>query len=184
MARFVTISQRDIHDFLARKGFEPITGLNNTKELVYGKIVAPRICLRVYTSVVNGRTRANGRDAIRCVLVTRVNNDTKIIGSDRRVHRVEGWRANLDQRLDNWQEQLGPACPRCGTPTIRKKARKFDFWGCCRFPDCKGSVPVATGPDDADPALAEERRLDLIFQQAEIAQEQRAFEWKLRRDGG
>ena len=34
----------------------------------------------------------------------------------------------------------GPGkCPQCGSDTIFKSGRNGDFYGCTRFPDCKGS---------------------------------------------
>jgi hypothetical protein len=152
MAQSVVISRRDIHDFLARKGFSPIT-LPGTREAVYGKVVRKAsedatgrgvtICLRVYTSVEGDQTRDNGKDAIRCVLVAKIDDAVKIIGGDRRVHRVVGWRGNLESRLDNWEEMLGPSCPSCGCYTIRNaNGRRGPFWGCCRYPVCRGLIPM------------------------------------------
>ncbi len=40
-----------------------------------------------------------------------------------------------------------PRCPKCGSPMIRRKTRAGDypareFWGCIRFPECRGMVPL------------------------------------------
>lgn len=40
-----------------------------------------------------------------------------------------------------------PLCPRCGGPMARKTARRGasagqDFWGCNRFPQCRGTRPA------------------------------------------
>lgn len=32
-----------------------------------------------------------------------------------------------------------PTCPRCGSPMRRRSGRYVQFWGCSRFPDCKGT---------------------------------------------
>ncbi len=37
--------------------------------------------------------------------------------------------------------EFGPVCPKCGSHTV-KRYRKSDgdgFWGCCRYPTCKGT---------------------------------------------
>lgn len=149
MAKFVTIAQNDMHTFLTDRGFTPVE-IQGTRELVYGLIVDKNVCLRVYTSVVPnadnaGVSRDNGQDAIRVLLVTKMKDgQVKVIGSDRRVHRVEGWKSNLDARIANWRSQLGESCPLCSAPTVHKKSKRFDFWGCCRFPVCRGSVRVKT----------------------------------------
>jgi restriction system protein len=41
----------------------------------------------------------------------------------------------------------GPPCPLCGQPTRRRTASKGprtgqDFWGCSRYPDCRGIVDI------------------------------------------
>lgn len=145
MAIAVEISRREMHEFLTAQGFKEMM-LQGTKERVYGKVVDAKtpICLRVYTSVEGESTRGVGEDAIRCVLVTKVGNETKIIGSDKRVHRVAGWRANLQNRLDNWQDQLGPTCPKCKGMTTRKRSRRGPFWGCCKYPVCRTVQPIVT----------------------------------------
>jgi hypothetical protein len=151
MATAVHISQNDMHAFLAARDFRLIPHVPGTKELVYGKIVDKGVCLRVYTSVVPGcGSRGTGKDAIRCCLFVRDDRgQPKIIGSDKRVHRVEGWRANLALRLDNWRQQLGPACPNCGRPTVRRKSRRGPFWGCSNFPSCVSITPITHREPDA-----------------------------------
>lgn len=146
MAKAVTISRDEMHDFLTRRGFIPLT-IEGTKELVYGRLVARNLSLRVYTSIVGDTSRSVGADAIRTVLVTRVNGrgpDSKIqfVGGDRRVHRVEGWRNNLQDRLDRWQEQLGPTCPKCGQMTVCRRSNRGEFWGCSGYPKCRSILSI------------------------------------------
>src|SRR5688572_7703740 len=104
MAQSVTISRADMTDFLTARGFSevPANKLPGTKERVFAKSVDGELVLRVYTSVVGDYSRDNGKDAIRLVLVSWATGEAKIIGSEKRVHRVVGWRANLDERLASW----------------------------------------------------------------------------------
>ena len=39
----------------------------------------------------------------------------------------------------------GPTCPQCGAPTRQRTGKSGPFWSCSRYPDCKGTLPVATG---------------------------------------
>ena len=39
----------------------------------------------------------------------------------------------------------GPACPQCGAPTRQRTGKSGPFWSGSRYPDCKGTLPVATG---------------------------------------
>lgn len=36
--------------------------------------------------------------------------------------------------------EKGPACPVCGGETLRRQSRYGSFYGCVRYPDCKGTV--------------------------------------------
>ncbi|CUJ46284.1 DNA topoisomerase 3 [Achromobacter xylosoxidans] len=76
---------------------------------------------------------------------------------------IEGGQLTLDVFIDKqaaWISQLiaqygstslsikvpqGPACPQCGAPTRQRTGKSGPFWSCSRYPDCKGTLPVATG---------------------------------------
>lgn len=141
MATAVEVRWNEISDFLSKQGFQEVR-VPGTHERVMSKFVDKNLCLRVYTSVEGESSRGVGEDAIRTVLVVRINGDVKVIGADRRVHRVSGWRKNLQDRLDRWREQLGPACPKCRAATVRKRSRRGPFWGCCKYPVCKTVQPI------------------------------------------
>jgi ribosomal protein L37AE/L43A len=36
-------------------------------------------------------------------------------------------------------EELRPLCPECQTPMVERSGRYGDFWGCPRYPKCKGT---------------------------------------------
>ena len=36
----------------------------------------------------------------------------------------------------------GPQCPSCGAFMFRRMGVRGPFWGCSRFPFCKGLVPI------------------------------------------
>ncbi len=184
MATAVEISRQDMNTFLAAQGFQEIN-IPGTKERVYSKFVTKTVCLRVYTSIGGESSRDTGEDAIRTVLVTKVNDVVKIIGGDKRVHRVEGWRNNLQNRLDRWQEQLGPACPKCQSPTIRRRSRKGPFWGCCQYPNCNSVQPISeptrqppvvqSRQSQADEAWRDRMREKAAFATLERKQEAKAY---------
>ena len=70
------------------------------------------------------------------------------VGGSKRVHRVKGWKVNLQNRIDNWEELLGPLCPICGAPTVLREPKRGQTWNpfysCARYRTrgCKGSVRV------------------------------------------
>lgn len=162
-AKYTQIKETDLRKFLEDRGFIEIF-LPGTTELVYAKTYKHfvkglwelDISLRVYTSISDSHARNKGEDAIRVVAVTRrpvphkesrpmheVSMQIIPIGTSRRVHRVAGWRKNLTQRLDNWEELLQPACPICGAPMrLITMPSGVQFYGCVRYPDCKGTRKV------------------------------------------
>ena len=45
------------------------------------------------------------------------------------------------------EANIPPDCPKCGTPMVRRKARRGsnaggEFWGCKRYPGCRGTLSV------------------------------------------
>lgn len=193
MAVATVVTFPEIHAVLAPQGFVEVQ-IPGTKERVYSRFVDrdAGICQRVYTSVVGDSSRGVGEDAIRVVLVTKLKNgEVKFVGADRRVHRVAGWRENLQERINAWRDQIGPKCTACGCPTVLKKTKR-PFWGCCRYPLCrtfqdvvrsapverKVAVPAVVsndpppsewGPADEDFAMKH------AYQAAEIAAERAAY---------
>lgn len=145
-AQYVNVTQDDIEAFLQPQGFKKLT-LAGVTELVYGKRVdvdGRQLTLRVYTGInPSGNSRGVGEDAIRCTVFWRNDEGTvKMIGGSRRVHRVKGWKKNLQNRLDKFAEQLGPSCPNCNSPMVLRDGKRGEFWGCSNYPECKSTKPV------------------------------------------
>jgi len=139
MAEYYNISLQEMEDFLKPQDFLPLD-LPNTIETVFAKRVGD-FSLRIYTGInPNGNSREKGKDAIRATLWWRENDDyqPKIVGNEKRVHRVKGWKKNLQNRIDNWEEMVGPSCNLCGAPTKQRKGKYGEFYGCIRYPACKG----------------------------------------------
>jgi hypothetical protein len=129
-----------------------------TLELVYGRRVymqgdKKQLTLRIYTSIDAQGTREKGSDAIRVTLFYRgteikdgqeIPLKPKLIGGERRCHRVQGWKKNLQARIDNWPELIGPPCPKCGNPTVERESARGKFWGCVRYSTqqggCNGTI--------------------------------------------
>jgi len=144
MATYVNISKEEMTEFLEDLGFQTVE-LPRVRELVWGKIIRPRTCLRVYTGITGEDSRDVGQDAIRCTVFHKNSEgEIKLLGGSKRVHRVQGWKANLTSRIEETtrkfqQEQL---CPLCGSQMAIRVAKqsKNEFWGCTNFPTCKGTL--------------------------------------------
>ena len=141
----MNVTHDDISGFLSPQGFKKIA-VPGAVEIVYGKrvdIEGKMMTLRVYTGInPDGDSRGCGEDAIRCaVFFRKPDGSVRMIGGSKRVHRVKGWKKNLQNRLDNFAEQLGPPCPQCESPMVLRDGKRGEFWGCSGYPECKATQP-------------------------------------------
>lgn len=143
MATFTAVTSGEMDSFLSPQGFSRVE-LPGTVELVYGKRVdidGLALSLRVYTGInPNGASREKGTDAIRCNLFwRRPDGEVRKVASSARVHRVEGWRSNLQKRLEAMTVER--RCE-CGAPMVLRKSARGKFYGCAGFPECRKTAAV------------------------------------------
>lgn len=161
-AQYHNITREEMESFLLPRGFRQIFK-PGTAELLYGRRLdfqdgkkiagMPALSLVVFTGInPDGNSRTVGADAIRVAILFRDEKQNGIlpepigIGKSKRVHRVKGWRENLNDRLQNWQDLMGPKCPICGFPTRLVEPKRGQHWkafyGCVRNrrTGCRGSV--------------------------------------------
>ena len=144
MAEFYNIPKAEMEEFLQEQGFMEVL-IPGTIELVYGKRISQddlQLTLRVYTGIgPGGHSRDKGKDAIRVGLYLRTKDGQRIVrlGGSKRVHRVKGWKENLQKRLDTW-EMPKHACEKCRMPMIPRKGKNGLFLGCSGYPDCKNNL--------------------------------------------
>lgn len=141
-SKFVSISRKEMEDFLLPRGFTLIK-LENTYELVYAKRVHKdnlKLSLRVYTGILeNGISRGIGEDAIRVLLFMKRADDSIVkLSSYKRVNRIESWQENLQKRIDSWINDFpDKKCKSCKMPMILRKGKNGSFYGCSNFPSCR-----------------------------------------------
>lgn len=87
----------------------------------------------------------------------RFTEEAKAFASGRNIELIDGQR--LEQMVASVQnptqsrETAGavassaPACPKCNSPMVKRTAKQGpnaggQFWGCSRYPDCKGTRPI------------------------------------------
>ncbi|MDP3768836.1 MAG: 3'-5' exonuclease, partial [Dehalococcoidia bacterium] len=101
--------------------------------------------IRCYTSIPVGsdRVRDCAEDSIRLVLLGPGACGLVPVGEKEPwVCRTKGWRATLAKRVAGLVEALGalPACPACGSVCRPRRSRDGrSFYGCARYPECRGS---------------------------------------------
>ena len=102
------------------------TKIDHRGEDVYSRQVSPGIEVRVYTTVVNGDARGNGKDSIRVAAIYEATDGkTRGLVKNRRVHRV----GNIDDIVDRmhgrmrdvWRKAARPERCGCGAPKFVTK---------------------------------------------------------------
>jgi hypothetical protein len=152
-AEFIFIEHAALDGFLTHRGFRVIPpasgpaaakpGAVTAKETVYGKVGRAGdvpLCIRVFTSQVDGHQRDCGADAIRVTLVTKnAEGEVKAIRGFKRVHRVKGWAENLSARIAEAESLTIKRCQCGGVMCDRtpKGSKKATFIGCSEYPRCK-----------------------------------------------
>ncbi len=148
MANYVSISHREMQDFMEALGFRELTVEERSGRYATGKlrVVRERVFerplgegfIRVYSSVVGPDSRRKGRDAIR---VQYWVDGVKVYGTQR-VHRVVNWRRNLLQRIYELGDLVSKGglrkVPRdsAGQPMVVRTAKQTGkkFWGSSNYP--------------------------------------------------
>jgi hypothetical protein len=136
MAKYTNISAEEMDAFLTAQGFKRVV-VPGTYEAVFGKRVdkgGHQLTLRVFTGIVGDDSRGVGEDAIRVSLWIRKGGEVFKLNGSKRVHRVVNWKANLQSRIDGWEEHL-KICPKCGMPMMLKKGKNGPFLGCTGYRD-------------------------------------------------
>jgi ssDNA-binding Zn-finger/Zn-ribbon topoisomerase 1 len=148
MANYVSISHREMQDFMEALGFRELTVEERSGRYATGKlrVVRERVferplgegVIRVYSSVVGPDSRRKGRDAIRVQYWV----DGKKVYGTQRVHRVVNWRRNLLQRIYELDDLVSKGALRrvprdsTGQPMVVRTAKKTGkkFWGSSNYP--------------------------------------------------
>lgn len=143
MATYVDITKQEFDSFMDDNFFVCINPDQSTKEFVYVLMWHDgEYTMKVYSSITErGTSRGKGKDAIRVVLLVNDGGKNKPVWKGKRVHRVEGWRENLQERIDmglaigcegeDWQ------CENCGGHMLLREGKRGFFYGCENFPDHK-----------------------------------------------
>lgn len=65
------------------------------------------------------------------------------------LHRQVNWTRQLVQQGQQQQLKIrippSPSCPLCGGKTQLRQGKKGEFWGCQRYPECKGIISADSG---------------------------------------
>lgn len=148
-SRFVVVTAEQFRDLLGRLGWS--TEAVEHGQLVISSPVRGGVGVRVYTTVRAGGTGADlGEDSIRVAAVYCDPSGTFHGMADRQsyVPRTSGWRGGVLRRIASLADAIAaaPCCPACGAPMrTRDGGARGPFWGCVRFPSCRGTRSVDTG---------------------------------------
>lgn len=143
-AEYTRISAGDMDTFLIDLGFveEPRVPRRERQYVkLYGRGPGgAELMTRVYSSIIDslGAARDSGKDAIRVVPIYRhPTYGDFALGKNKRVHRVNGWRRNLTNRIEESEQSApGPVLDSRGKPMRLRQNRKTKqyFWGSLDYP--------------------------------------------------
>lgn len=76
--------------------------------------------------------------------------EIKLIAGDQLVEMIRSAQTSAPTK-DPVAAAKAPSCPNCGSPMVLRTARKgpqsgSSFWGCSKFPNCRGTRPVESHP--------------------------------------
>ena len=159
MATYYPIPLGEMDEVLRGYRFAPVdlTYRNRpVKEWVYERRLprSPNHFVRVYTGVQRygrdaGRSRKVGKDAIRVQVVYRDEKGETLVSQPKRVHRVEGWRENLQKRMN----EISSTLPQVefdsrGEPMTLRKHKGNYFWGSRDYPKYKETKRFASEDEE------------------------------------
>lgn len=103
-AQFTPVTAEDMARFLFRsfRAMTPRKGLDRG-EMYYDLMLSPKVAVRVWTSIRTGAevVRDVGEDAIRIQLVSASSGRKLKSGKSPIVKRTQGWRDNLQDRIED-----------------------------------------------------------------------------------
>lgn len=139
MSEYYEIPKDEMEGFMTTSRFSPVQ-VPGTAELVYERPVNDCLSVRVYSSITEqlGGARDVGEDAIR-VVVWAIESKV-IVASEKRVHRVRGWRSNLGDRIARAIlriERDEIASCACGGYWVKRTGKYGEFYGCSDYPVCR-----------------------------------------------
>ena len=154
MATYYSIPLEEMDEVLRGYRFAPVdlTYRNRPiKEWVYERRLprSPNHFVRVYTGVQRygrdaGHSRKVGKDAIRVQVVYRDEKGETLVSQPKRVHRVDGWRENLQKRMNEISSKLPQVeFDARGEPMTLRKHKGNYFWGSRDYPKYKETKSFA-----------------------------------------
>lgn len=131
---FVNIAEADMTEFLTKRNFVRMS-VERCNEAVYGRDMGRGYTLAVFTGIEDGVSRRKGKDAIRVALI----HSGQVLTSLPHVKRVATWKENLTERFRNWRTMASDSpCPDCGGLLVLRRSKRGKFFGCAKWPQCKG----------------------------------------------
>ena len=141
MSQYCEIPKDDMESFMTVSRFVPVV-VPGSIELVYERPVLGGLSVRVFSSVTErlGAARSVGADAIRVVVWAK--DKRIVVASEKRVHRVTGWRENLADRIAKALSRIErgqiPTCG-CGGYWVKRSGKYGEFFGCSSYPTCRNT---------------------------------------------
>jgi hypothetical protein len=154
-ARYVQITLEEFDEFMEGLFFERLDHRTlNYSEYVYERqFLNVDAKIRIYSSIsiYGEESRGKGRDAIRVVVLYKFPSEFRgpliwqAAKKQKRVHRVQNWRTNLDKRIEEARIIINvDPCSECGAPMILREGKYGLFYSCTTWPQCNNTCKANT----------------------------------------
>jgi hypothetical protein len=82
----------------------------------------------------------NGRDE---QIVIRADDFIEFMELKKNINLILDKTEKEEPKPETFEESLGtPNCPVCQSTMVKRHGTKGDFWGCTKYPNCKGTRPL------------------------------------------
>jgi hypothetical protein len=139
-ATFTRINKHEFNEFMEDNEFVCINDEQARQELIYAFMWHDgTYMIKIFSSIVprDGEGRSKGKDAIRLVLFLLIDGEYKPVWKAARVHRTQGWRDNLQNRineaLNRGRYKREYKCKICSAPMLGRYGKWGFFWGCSMY---------------------------------------------------
>jgi hypothetical protein len=149
--RWVPVHVEEFEEILAPLGFARNEDLGRrVGQVVFSKTsrLDSKVLMLVYTSIplFGDTARGVGEDSIKVSIVRSADGFVykPLVKKLPYACRTRGWRSVLLAKLEEQMRRFGQQpCRTCGAATLERVTKdERKFYGCVRFPDCKGSAPA------------------------------------------
>ncbi len=124
---------------LEKAGARTVVQAKRWKKDVGVKAVQEVVAAKAHYRAQHALVVTNSRFTAQAIQLAR-SNGVELWDRDRLARELTGAAVEADSATNS--SPANPVCPRCSAPMFERHGPRGRFWGCSRFPECRGTVPA------------------------------------------